>query len=138
MGLTLSSDDLSKGPGFSSEVSEPSAQQIKDAIVRLDGVERTVVTIDAEDEGYLSIGGGRDGRYIVSGTTNDYTFHNLVEPGTQNDDASGADVTVTMIVGGQLVSYSAAECVDYASAVKAAQTFASRREFDSDLTWQER
>ena len=63
-----------KGQGKIQSVFDERAayRQIEQAIRELDGKSKTLVTFGADDECYMSIGGGESGKYIVN-----ITFDNL-------------------------------------------------------------
>lgn len=104
--------------------------QIEAAIHELDGKRKTLVILGADDETYMTVGGGRLGKYIVSATFDNISFYNLV-------DLSKPDVTEKLVVGGQEGTYSAKMCVDLLRCLLAARTFAESGKLDSLLVWQE-
>ena len=55
-------------------------RQIEKGIRELKGTSKTFVTLGADDGCYMSIGGGKSGKYIVNITLEKVSFHNLVAP----------------------------------------------------------
>ena len=58
----------------------PAYTQIEKGIRELNGTNKTFVTWGADDGCYMSIGGGKSGKYIVNITLDKVSFHNLVAP----------------------------------------------------------
>jgi hypothetical protein len=50
-------------------------RQIEQGICELNGTSTTLVTLGADDECYMSIGGGESGKYIVNITFDNVSFH---------------------------------------------------------------
>ena len=111
-------------------IENPDWSQIEAAIHELDGKSKTLVTLGADDDTYMTIGGGESGKYVVSVTFDNISFHNLV-------DLSKSDTTEKLVVGGQEGIYSAKMCVDLLRSLLAARTFADSGELDRLLVWQE-
>lgn len=111
-------------------IENPSWSQIEAAIRELDGKNRTLVTLGADDETYMTIGGGELGKYVVTVTFDNISFHNLV-------DLSKPDETEKLVVGGQEGIYPAKICVDLLQCLLAARTFAESGKLDELLSWQE-
>ncbi|MCA1991367.1 MAG: hypothetical protein LDL41_04860 [Coleofasciculus sp. S288] len=104
--------------------------QIETAIRQLDGKSKTLVTLGADDETYMTIGGGESGKYVVSVTFDNIDFHNLV-------DLSKPNETEKLVVGGQEGIYPAKMCVDLLHCLLAARTFAELGKLDPLLSWEE-
>jgi hypothetical protein len=68
--------------------------QIEAAIHELDGKSKTLVTLGADNDTYMTIGSGEYGKYVVSVAFDNISFHNLV-------DLSKPDATEKLVVGGQ-------------------------------------
>ncbi len=111
-------------------IESPTWSQIEQAICQLDGKSKTLVTLGADDECYLSIGGAESGKYIVNVTLDNVSFHNLVEP-------SKPDAIENLVVGGQKGNYSAKMCVNLETALLAAQTFTASGKLEISLFWEE-
>lgn len=111
-------------------IENPDWSQIETAIRQLDGKSKTLVTLGADDETYMTIGGGESGKYVVSVTFDNIDFHNLV-------DLSKPDETEKLVVGGQEGIYPAKICVNLLHCLLAARTFAESGKLDSLLTWEE-
>jgi hypothetical protein len=73
------STDLWGGPADveDEDVPAPSWQQIETAIRALDGKRRTMVTLGADGESHLAVGGGSSNRYVVYMTFDNMHFLNL-------------------------------------------------------------
>ena len=111
-------------------IENPDWSQIEAAIRELDGKSKTLVTLGVDDKTYMTIGGGESGKYIVSVTFDNISFHNLV-------DLSKLDRTEKLVVGGQEGIYPAKMCVDLLPCLLAARTFAESGKLDELLSWQE-
>lgn len=111
-------------------IENPDWHQIEAAIRELDGKSKTLVTLGADDETYMTIGGGKSGKYVVSVTFDNISFHNLVDLSKPND-------TEKLVIGGQEGIYPAQICVDLLRCLLAARTFAESGKLDELLSWQE-
>ena len=105
-------------------------RQIEQGIGELNGTSKTLVTLGADDECYMSIGGGESGKYIVNITFDKVSFHNLVVP-------SQTDPIEKVVVGEQEGNYSARMCVNLETALLAAQTFTVSGQIQISLSWEE-
>ncbi len=128
--LNLSAENWVGNQDEGDFIENPTWDQIEQAIRELDGKSKTLVTLGADDECYMSIGGGEFGKYIVNVTFENVSFHNLV-------DRSKPDTIEKLIVGGQEGNYSAKMCVNSESAVLAAQTFTASGKLEISLSWEE-
>jgi len=111
-------------------IENPDWSQIEAAIRELDGKSQTLVTLGADEETYMTIGGGESGKYVVSVTFDNISFHSLV-------DLSKPDETEKLAVGGQEGIYPSKICVDLLPCLVAARTFAESGKLDTLLAWQE-
>ena len=111
-------------------IENPTWQQIESAIRDLDGQTRTLVTLGAEDEAYMSIGSGERGNYIVNVTFDNINFYNLC-------DRSQPEIIEQRVIGGQVGKYPAKLFVDLQTALLAAKTFAESGQLDRSVTWEE-
>lgn len=111
-------------------IDNPNWHQIETAIRELDGKSKTLVTLGADDETYMSIGGGQSGNYIVTVTFDNIKFYALV-------DLAKSDEIQPLVVGGQESEYPAKMCVDLLRCLLAARTFTESGKLDPLLTWQE-
>ncbi|MBD2083530.1 Imm1 family immunity protein [Trichocoleus sp. ST-U3] len=111
-------------------IESPHWRPIEAAIRELDGKSRTLVTLGADDETYMSIGGGKGGKYIVTVTFDNLNFHVLIEP-------SKPDETEKLVVGGQEGIYPAKMCVDLLRCLLAARTFTETGKLEPLLCWEE-
>jgi hypothetical protein len=105
-------------------------RQIEQGLHELNGTTKTLVTLGADDECYMSIGGGESGKYIVNITFNKVSFHNLVVP-------SKPDAIEKLVVGEQEGNYSARMCVNSERALLATQTFTGAGQLPISLSWEE-
>lgn len=111
-------------------IKNPSWQQIESAICELNGKTQTLVTLGADEESYMSIGGGEAGKYIVNVTFDGITFYNLV-------DRSRTEKVESLVVGGQMGNYPAKLCADLQTVLLVAKSFAGTGEVEASVTWQE-
>jgi Immunity protein Imm1 len=101
---------------------------IEAAIQELDGQRKTLVTLEAEGEIHMAIGGGPH-EYIVYLTLDNDIFHYLVDP-------AKSDAERKLVVGGQEGTYSAKLCVGVAAVMQAAKTFAELGTMDRSVDWE--
>ena len=111
-------------------IDNPNWHQIETAIRELDGKSKTLVTLGADEETYMSIGGGQSGKYVVTVTFDNIKFYVLV-------DLAKSDEIQALVVGGQESEYPAKMCVDLLRCLLAARTFTELGKLDPLLTWQE-
>ena len=111
-------------------IENPNWSQIEAAIHELDGKSKTLVTLGVDEDTYMMFGSGESGKYVVSVTFDNISFHNLV-------DLSKPDTTEKLVVGGQEGIYNAKMCVDLLRCLLAARTFAESGKLDRLLAWQE-
>ncbi len=109
-------------------VESPSVEDVVAAVKQLDGKERTLITLEVNDNHHMGVGGGA-GIYVVYMTTDNLRFKNLVIPGRK-----GPKVMVTC--GGQEGDFAPKQCVDLWTARKAAETFALTGQPDPELNWE--
>jgi hypothetical protein len=103
-------------------------EEIEAAIRRLDGHRSTLVTLEAENETHMAIGGGNS-KYLVYVTFDNEDFHYLV-------DLSQPDKSETLVVGGQEGIYPAKCCVDLSTTLKAARGFAEFGKIEKSVAWE--
>jgi hypothetical protein len=103
--------------------------EIETAIKELDGHHKTLVTLEANNETHMAVGGGID-QYVVYVTFDNETFHYLIDP-------SRTDADKRLTVGGQEGVYPVKLCVGINAALKAAKTFAEFGKMDKSLTWEQ-
>ncbi|MEA5598292.1 Imm1 family immunity protein [Rivularia sp. UHCC 0363] len=111
-------------------IEKPTWNQIETAIRELNGKNKTLVTLGADDETYMSIGGGA-GKYVVTATFDNFDFYilvNLLKPDDQIEK---------LVVGAQEGNYSAKMCVDLLPCLLAARTFVESGKLDTLLSWEE-
>lgn len=101
--------------------------EIETAIKELDGHRKTLVTLEANGETHMAVGGGTE-QYVVYVTFDNETFHYLVDPSKSDTDES-------LTVGGQEGVYSAKLCVDLDATLKAAKTFAELGTMEKSVIW---
>jgi hypothetical protein len=101
--------------------------QIETAIRELDGQNKTLVTLEADNESHMVIGGGVS-KYIVYLTFDNDIFDYLFDP-------SQPDREEILVVGGQAGIYHARLCVPIEMALKAAQAFAEFGIMEKSLLW---
>jgi Immunity protein Imm1 len=102
--------------------------EIEAAIRELDGHRRTLVTLEAEGETHMAIGGGT-GKYLVYVTFDNENFNYLVNP-TKLDNAE------TLVVGGQEGIYPAKWCVDLTTTLRAAKSFVEFGAISKSVVWE--
>ena len=103
-------------------------KSIETAIKELDGYRKTLVTLEADGETHMAVGGGAS-LYVVYLTFDNETFHYLVDPAKSDTDQN-------LTVGGQEGVYPAKLCVDIDLALKAAKTFSELGTMDKSVIWE--
>jgi Immunity protein Imm1 len=103
--------------------------EIEAAISQLDGHHKTLVTLEADDETHMAVGGGR-GKYIVYLTFDNERFHYVVQP-------SESDMEEILTVGGQEGAYPAKLCVGISAVLKAARAFAEYGAMEKSIIWEQ-
>ena len=125
---TLVTDNWQGPINNESDVDQPTDDQIADAIGRLDAKRRTVVTLLAEGECHMAVGGG-EGRYVGYVTYDNMKFHQL------QTSAAPQGPEVDLCVGGQVGNYAPSDIVSREVAVRAALHFAATGELDPSCEW---
>jgi hypothetical protein len=104
-------------------------EEVEAAIKALDGSRHTLVTLEAEGETHMAVGGG-PGRYFVYVTFDNEAFNYLVNPSKSNKGE-------LLVVGGQEGIYAAKSCVDLSTTLKAAKGFAELGQMDKSVVWEQ-
>jgi len=119
------------GPEDAAEgMEKPTWRDIETAIRRLNGDTCTLLMLGiGEPVPHMGIGGGENGRYIVYATLDNWTFHNLINPGA----AAGKSL---LVAGGQRGDYANRQLVGLQEALRAAKTYAEAGQLDSTLVWE--
>lgn len=111
----------------------PSLEQIVNAISSLDGKTSTYVMLHPNNEdpttGYLAIGGGNEGRYLVS----HWDGVNEVETRVIDPSVTSNELVDVMMV--HRTEREAPEIVDLATALKVATAYDATGELTTDVTW---
>jgi len=113
-------------------IDDPALEQILNAISSLDGVVSTYVMLhpgDPDDNVFLAVGGGNEGRYLVNhwdGNTG--VEQRVIDPSVTADEF----VDVMMV---QLTERRASEIVDLATALKVATHFVATGQLTTEVVW---
>jgi Immunity protein Imm1 len=127
--ITLLTMDYWEGLGTRTDtVPNPTWQDIRAAIERLDGRQRTLVTLSAEGDAHLAIGGGQYNQYVVYATSDNVKFSTLMS-------ADQSHSKVLLFIGGQEGDYQKDIVVDFDGALAAAKFFADHGRTDPSLQW---
>ncbi|HEY9850394.1 MAG TPA: Imm1 family immunity protein [Leptolyngbyaceae cyanobacterium] len=111
-------------------IENPNWNQIESAIRDLNGKNKTLVTLGADEETYMTIGGGESEKYIVNVTFDNISFTNLV-------DLSKPEKIEKLVVGGQEGNYPAKLCIDLQTSLLAAKKFAELGQLEQSVSWEE-
>lgn len=103
-------------------------QEIEKEIAQLDGHYKTLVTLEADGETHMAIGGGKN-KYVVYLTFDNQHFYYIVEP-------SKSEIEENLTVGGQEGAYPAKLCIDINTTLKAAKTFAETGAMEKSVIWE--
>lgn len=124
LALTLHADGTS-GP------CSPTWGLVLHALLAMDGQEKTLTCLELPNGTTLMVGGGNDGRYLVS---------ILVDPETQEShvltDPTATGPNAELCCGGQTAAYPAPWCVDLRLVLDAARHFISHGGMAPELTWE--
>lgn len=111
-------------------IDNPNWIEIETAIRQLEGKIKTLVTLGADDDTYMSIGGGEFGKYIVTVTFDNINFQNLI-------DSTKPNQLEKLVVGGQEGIYPSKMCVDLNTVLLVVKTFAESGKLESSVSWKE-
>ncbi|MEG4814396.1 hypothetical protein [Microcoleus sp. K5-D4] len=128
--LNLSAENWVGNQDEGDLIQSPNWSPIEQGIRDLNVTTKNLVTLGADDECYMSIGGGESGKYIVNVTFDNVRFPNLVYP-------SKLDAIEKLVVGGQEGNYSARMCVNLETRLLADKTFTASGKLDISLSWEE-
>jgi hypothetical protein len=108
----------------------PSWEQVKKAILSLDGERRTMVTLSDRQGGDSSmlISGQWNGRFMVSATPNNYDFFSLI-------DRDRSNKKITLFVGGQNGDYEECRCVPLEWTLEAGEFYFETGELKPSMNW---
>jgi hypothetical protein len=97
-------------------VSNPTWEAVKDTILALNGEDRDSVILANEDQQYMGISGGNEGRYVVGGFKDGF---GSFLAGCGKDDTGVLDV----VVSGDFNPYPSPNVVDLGVAIELARIF---------------
>ena len=112
------------------ELSEPTFEDLRRWIDRLDAQSWTMVLISSKSGSTLTVGGGR-GQYVVILSPTEEEFWNLLSSTAESEGQ------VRINIGGQEGDYPRRQMVDYSKALKATETFFTTGEMDPTLDWEQ-
>jgi hypothetical protein len=102
-----------------------------DAVERLNGRDRSLVLLDDRNGQCLMIGGGNDGRYVISFAINIDEEIYIAADGTQD-----RDTMLKVVCGGQSGIFSARNCMQQEAALEAAREFVETASRSSKVVWE--
>lgn len=109
-------------------ITDPTFDVTLNAIDALNAETKTLLSLCAKDDGYLTVGGG-NGNYIVYVSTSDEQFWNLL--------SSKIDDDVRLInAGGQIGDFPARQVVDHDQVVQAARAYFDDGSLSPMLNWE--
>lgn len=117
------------GDGFELATA-PLWPRIAVAIQALDGADHTLVSLEGANKTHMAIGGG-PAACAVFATTDNQSFHQLIDPTKGNDN-------VEVVIGQQTHQYPAYFLVGKDLAIRAAKAFAEMGVLDESLPWHSR
>jgi hypothetical protein len=106
-----------------------SVYAVKEAVRRLEGAERTLVTLQGPGTSHLAVGGSAATGMVVYATFDNDTFYQLTNPEAREDEI------VEVVAGGQTGDYPARMVVGLSVAFQAAEEFAEGGVLSSQLAW---
>jgi hypothetical protein len=115
---------------FSNEESFPlkNVEQLVSAIDALNGKNKTLVGLSYSEDTYLTVGGGNEGRYVVTGNKGD-TIYNLMNP-------SSGSGKIEIVAGGQGGIFDEKLCINKTAVIQASLFFYKNVDFDKSLSWE--
>lgn len=120
------------------EISDPSWETVEREVRALDAEVRTMITLSPsppegppDGDHHMTIGGGKDGAYMVYMTKDNLEFWNLTEPAR-----AGNHEKVLMCIGGQVGEYRAHQFVSLQTALLAAYRYFQDGSRAVDLHWE--
>ncbi len=127
----LSTDEWCERTNNGIEISNPTWDQVRNAILSLDGKRKTVVTLsDCHCEGkYMIVAGQWDKKYMVNATSDNIDFFSLVDPARSKSK-------LLLYVGGQTGDYEERKCVLASSAIEAAEEFYRTGNLKNGMNWE--
>ncbi|SFE97117.1 Immunity protein Imm1 [Paenibacillus algorifonticola] len=105
-------------------------EMIEKILTELNGDNKTQVLLSKDEDIHMGIGGGNSGLYNVYATFDNISFFNLL------DSSKSEDKIIQLVTGGQQGEFSANNCVDLETMLKAAKLFALEGEINDSLNWQ--
>jgi immunity protein Imm1 of predicted polymorphic toxin system len=106
-----------------------SVYAVNEAVRRLEGAERTLVTLQGPGTSHLAVGGSAATGMVVYATFDNDTFYQLTNPEAREDEI------VEVVAGGQTGDYPARMVVGLSVALQAAEEFAEGGVLSSQLAW---
>lgn len=105
--------------------------QLISAMESLDGNKKTLVSIEVNEHLYISIGGGNEDNYVVTGNRGDKIYNLLCDEHHIKDDT-----LIPIVAGGQEGLFEGKYCLSKKTAYQAMIFFFERNEFDAQLNWE--
>lgn len=126
--LRMTIDEWRDRVDHSSTIDEPSWDQVKQAIVALDGIVKTIVTLSKNDETYMMVCGQWENLYMVNASFNNENFFSLIDP-------RRSPRKVILFVGGQNGDFEENKCISRSQALDAAEHYYLTGELKGTLPW---
>ena len=126
----MSADHWQDGTNHGVRISNPSWDQVREAIQALDGKHKTMVGITDKEgsDHFMLIAGQWNGRCLVNATKDNLNFFSLTDP-------AGSSNKRTLYVGGQDGEYEERKCVPLAWVLEAAEHFFETGELKPTMNW---
>jgi len=128
--LRIFEDDWQGVDSQDSEYRCERPEQIREALSKLNGKNKTIVALIADDDHHLTVGGGNDGRYVCY-VTGGGRILNLKNPATDKER-----VTVRIVTGGEAGEFPLDLCVDLGQVTLAAEYYGERGKPNPALVWE--
>lgn len=128
---TMTADIWNEADCDEEVVKNPTFEEVKTKVERLDAKKWTMVILSGGGEAFLTIGGG-NGRYVVILTRRSEEFWNLIG---LDDPQGGGDVLIN--IGGQEGDFPKRQVIALRTTLKAAESFFWSGEMDSTLVWEQ-
>ena len=128
---TIIEEDLTNKNGEDIETTCTELPQVKQAIDAIDGKNKTAVILKKDGENLMIIGGGQNGKFIVTAHLKGKAWH-MANKFQVNKDP------VELVVGGKAGTYAAKRCLNLEMVLEAAKHFADRGALAQTFDWETR
>lgn len=102
--------------------------QVKEAVDRLNGESKTAVVLKRDEQNFMIIGGGKEGKYVVTAHFKGKLYY-------LTNKFNIPKAPIELLVGGKSGMYQSKRCVSISMALEAAKHFADRGSLAQVFSW---